>query len=217
MILQDAEQLAYILLDSGAKTLHVTVRRPYGKRGAVTLLSTCADVVAALCSKWYSLEMKKFVVCGHCINSSGVAEQHLFPAADVELAAAKGANSLHCPVKNGDVELRKMLPELAASNPLLVPAADLVIGAEINRVRRSCGRAGSAGVLTGAIAREHLASCTRALCAASWWLSRSLAAWRRRTSTLSCKRHASWVAWPSDLTRLRLASCRHSSTGTFSH
>lgn len=50
MILQYADQFAYIVLLPREKLLRVTVRRPRAITGGVPLLNTCNEVVDALCT-----------------------------------------------------------------------------------------------------------------------------------------------------------------------
>ena len=119
MILQYADQFAYIVLLPREKHLRVTVRRPRAITGGVPLLNTCVEVVDALCTKWFSVRVTRLVTCYHCLMAPA-AHPHDFKLADLELDLARGALTVRCPVKNANVEIRNMLPTFVRPLALFV-------------------------------------------------------------------------------------------------
>lgn len=137
MILQYADQFAYIVLLPSQKTLRITVRRPRAVFGAVPLLYTSVDVVEALCTKWFSVRVTKLVSCAHCLAIvPPVQHTHDFKLNDLELDVVKGATTVKCPTKNGDVEISSMLPGFVREvSKLRLQASEVTVGKEIGRVR----------------------------------------------------------------------------------
>lgn len=121
MILQYGDQFANVVLLPAHKTLRVTVRRPRSMAQTVPLLNTIVEVVDALCTKWFSVRVTKFVTCPHCLGMPLTAagapsmELHEFKLHELELEVARGATHTRCPVKGADVEIRHMIPNFVRS------------------------------------------------------------------------------------------------------
>lgn len=192
MILQYGDQFANVVLLPAHKTLRVTVRRPRAVAQTVPLLNTIVEVVDALCTKWFSVRVTKFVTCPHCLGvplpavGTPPIEPHEFKLHELELEVARGATHTRCPVKGADVEIRHMIPnfvrtarrsvhcvltclfspcQIANVSKLRLVATELQVGKEIGRVRRR--------VVTQRSRRTHrgrLAACMRVRGGARRWL-----------------------------------------------